>query len=55
MNKAYYRKAEGALIVYDASEADGNTINRIVAWMSQLRTYLSSDKPIFVVANKFDL
>jgi hypothetical protein len=34
MNKAYYRKAEGALIVYDASEADLNTINRIIAWMS---------------------
>lgn len=55
MNKAYYRKAEGALIVYDASEADGSTINRIIQWMSELRTYLSSDKPIIIVANKFDL
>jgi len=34
MNKAYYRKAEGALIVYDASKANVNTINRIISWMS---------------------
>ena len=55
MNKAYYRKAQGALIVYDASEADGDTINRIIKWMSELRTYISIEKPIIIVANKVDL
>jgi 50S ribosomal subunit-associated GTPase HflX len=43
------------MIVYDASEADGDTINRIIKWMKELRTYISNEKPIIIVANKFDL
>ena len=43
------------MTVYDASEADGDTINRIIKWMKELRTYISNEKPIIIVANKFDL
>ena len=37
------------MIVYDASEADGDTINRIIKWMKELRTYISNEKPIIIL------
>ena len=40
MNKAYYRSCQAAIIVYDSSNTDNQTIDRIKYWIDELRTYL---------------
>ena len=55
MNKAYYRQCQGALIIYNTSCADNQTIERIKYWVDELRTYLDPEIPIIVIGNKSDL
>ena len=55
MNKAYYRSCQAAIIVYDSSNTDNQTIDRIKYWIDELRTYLDPQVPIMIIGNKCDL
>ena len=50
---AYYRGAEGALVVYDVSKKD--TFTLVARWLEELKKGCDSDIVIMIVGNKADL
>ena len=50
---AYYRGAEGALVVYDVSKKD--TFTSVERWLQELKNGCDSDIVIMIVGNKADL
>jgi len=53
ITSAYYRKAAGALIVYDITRRV--TFENIPRWLKELRTYSDKNISIILVGNKSDL
>jgi len=53
LNAAYYRGAEGALVVYDIT--DNDSFVRAGMWVKELRKYISMDVPIAIAGNKCDI
>ncbi len=53
LNQVYYRGAEGAVVVYDCTDAD--TFKKMNQWVSELRQYLPTEVPIMIAGNKSDL
>lgn len=53
LNQVYYRGAEGAVVVYDCTDAD--TFKKMNQWVSELRQYLPQEVPIMIAGNKADL
>jgi len=49
----YYREANGALLVYDITDAD--SFNKVKNWVKELRMMLGQDVVISIVGNKCDL
>ena len=54
MNSAYYRGADGCIIVYDASAGEDQTAN-VQSWLKELFDYLPETIPIWILGNKVDL
>jgi GTPase SAR1 family protein len=50
---SHYRKAVGALLVYDVTKRF--TFTDIQRWLSELRQYAEPDCIVMLVGNKFDL
>ena len=55
LNQAYYRGANGAVIVYDATDTSMDCIKRIKKMVQDLKDYMTDEKPIMIVSNKYDL
>lgn len=55
INQAYYRGAEGAIIVYSAVDDSNENIKRIKKMVKELRIYLPEDRPIMILANQYDM
>ena len=53
-NQVYYRGAQGALIVYDATDHSLDCIKKVKRMVSDLRDYMTEEKPIMIVANQYD-
>eukprot|EP00347_Sterkiella_histriomuscorum_P004920 403358572 len=53
LNQVYYRGAEGAIVVYDATDLD--SFKKMNQWVTELRNYLPAEVPILVAGNKSDL
>jgi len=49
----YYRDADGALLVYDITDAD--SFNKVKQWVKELRKMVGNDIQIAVAGNKYDL
>merc|ERR1711988_1780863 len=49
----YYRDADGALLVYDITDADSFT--KVKAWVKELRKMVGPDIQIAIAGNKIDL
>ena len=49
----YYRDADGALLVYDITDAE--SFNRIKKWVKELRKIVGSDISLSIAGNKVDL
>ena len=55
INQAYYRGADGAIIVYSAVDDSSENIQRIKKMVKELRIYLPEDRPIMILANQYDM
>ena len=55
INQAYYRNAQGAIIVYNACDTSSKNIQRIKKYVKELRNYMSEDRPIVILANQYDM
>jgi small GTP-binding protein len=55
LNHAYIRGSQGAIVVYDATDSSSECFKNIKKSVNDLRNYMSSEKPIIIVANKYDL
>lgn len=53
ITRSYYRKAQGAVIIYDVHERE--SFRHVRDWMDALEDYASSDIHILMVGNKCDL
>ena len=53
MASAYYRGANGALIVYDITRA--TTLESLEKWIKELKTYGSENIVCLMIGNKSDL
>ncbi|UXI16135.1 ras-related protein Ral-A [Sarcoptes scabiei] len=49
----YYRDSNGALLVYDVTDAD--SLAKVKVWIKELRKILGSDVCLAIVGNKIDL
>ena len=49
----YYRDANGAVLVYDITDADSFT--KVKAWIKELRKMLGNDISLAIAGNKIDL
>lgn len=49
----YYRNADGALLVYDITDAD--TFHKVKSWVKELRKVVGPDIFICIAGNKYDL
>eukprot|EP00033_Pygsuia_biforma_P001936 GCRY01002158.1.p1 GENE.GCRY01002158.1~~GCRY01002158.1.p1 ORF type:complete len:203 (+),score=32.27 GCRY01002158.1:165-773(+) len=49
----YYRDADGALLVYDITDAD--SFQKVKNWVKELRKIVGNDINLFIVGNKSDL
>ncbi|CDW82186.1 ras family gtpase [Stylonychia lemnae] len=53
LNQVYYRGAEGAVVVYDATDLD--SFKKMNQWVTELKNYLPAEIPIMIAGNKSDL
>jgi len=53
ITSAHYRRAAGALIVYDITELP--SFNNVDTWLHELRTRAGREVPVVLVGNKMDL
>ncbi|AET02067.2 RAB GTPase-like protein A1D [Medicago truncatula] len=53
ITRSYYRKAAGALLVYDITRRE--TFDHMATWLEDARQHASSDMIIMLVGNKSDL
>lgn len=51
--RSYYRRAAGALIVYDVTQRD--SFNNTLQWLEDVRSHSGSSLPVLLVGNKRDL
>lgn len=49
----YYRDADGALLVYDITDAE--SFNKVKKWVKELRKIVGNDIAISIAGNKIDL
>ncbi|CAM9926889.1 unnamed protein product [Ectocarpus fasciculatus] len=49
----YYRDADGALLVYDITDAE--SFNKVKAWVKELRKILGNEIAVAIAGNKIDL
>ena len=49
----YYRDADGAVLVYDITEAD--SFQKVKSWVKELRKMLGQDVSLAIAGNKIDL
>lgn len=49
----YYRDADGALLVYDITDAE--SFNKVKQWVKELRKMLGNDISVAIAGNKIDL
>jgi Ras-related protein Rab-21 len=49
----YYRDADGALLVYDITDAE--SFNKVKKWVKELRKIVGNDIAIAIAGNKIDL
>jgi Ras-related protein Rab-21 len=49
----YYRDADGALLVYDITDAE--SFNKVKQWVKELRKMLGNDICVAIAGNKIDL
>ena len=49
----YYRDANGAVLVYDITDAD--SFIKVKNWVNELRKMLGNDISLIIVGNKIDL
>lgn len=49
----YYRDADGALLVYDITDAE--SFNKVKQWVKELRKIVGNDISIAIAGNKIDL
>ena len=49
----YYRDADGAILVYDVTDAD--SFGKVKNWVRELRKMLGSDLSLAIAGNKVDL
>lgn len=49
----YYRKADGAVLVYDVT--DNDTFERVINWIKELRQVVGEDIVLTICGNKCDL
>ena len=55
LNSAYYRGANGALIVYNICDSSEYSQAKIKNWVKELRNHTQPEMPIVLVGNKYDL
>jgi small GTP-binding protein len=55
LNHAYIRGSQGAIVVYDATDFSSECFKNIKKNVNDLRNFMSSEKPIFIIANKYDI
>ena len=55
LNHAYIRGSQGGIVVYDATDSSSECFKKLKKSVADLRNYLTSEKPIFIIANKYDL
>lgn len=53
MASAYYRGANGALLVYDVTRA--STLENLDKWIKELKNYGAQDMVSLMIGNKTDL
>lgn len=49
----YYRDADGALLVYDITDAE--SFNKVKAWVKELKKILGNDIAVAIAGNKIDM
>jgi small GTP-binding protein len=55
LNHAYIRGSHGAIVVYDATDSSSECFKFIKRSVTDLRNFMSHEKPITIVANKYEL
>eukprot|EP01116_Phalansterium_solitarium_P008206 TRINITY_DN216_c1_g1_i1.p1 TRINITY_DN216_c1_g1~~TRINITY_DN216_c1_g1_i1.p1 ORF type:complete len:213 (+),score=45.38 TRINITY_DN216_c1_g1_i1:445-1083(+) len=53
INRGFYHKAAGAMVVYDITQAE--TFKNAEKWLTELRQYAGDDVVVMLVGNKTDL
>lgn len=53
LNANYYRNSKGAMIVYDVTDID--SFDKVKTWHLELKKYLDTGTPIFILGNKCDI